>query len=202
MAARDRGHVYVDKDGSVHYSGNAVHAEEWEERALLGFMPCTAKEQRQAFAPRLKNHLFDRAWTLCHKQKELSAARLQELIVSGEDGPEKAVREITRVVRKSCENVAPLQKHKAFLDFFRRGQRRSGEPIGDCIQRRSDAYERLVDLTNGKTTASERRLTIVLLDGHGQESVRGSWVRPTTSTSGTRLLQRCSSNWTPHRATT
>ena len=39
---------YVDKDGSVHYGGEAAHAEEWEERALLGFLACTTKEQKAA----------------------------------------------------------------------------------------------------------------------------------------------------------
>ena len=89
--------VYVDKDGSVHYSGDAAHAEEWEERALLGFLACTTKEQKAAYAPKLKNGLSGRAWTLTHKQKELSATRLMELIGSGENGPELAVREVIRV---------------------------------------------------------------------------------------------------------
>ena len=89
--------VYVDKDGSVHYGGDAAHAEEWEERALLGFLACTTKEQKAAYAPKLKNGLSGRAWTLTHKQKELSATRLMELIASGENGPELAVREVIRV---------------------------------------------------------------------------------------------------------
>ena len=135
--------VYVGKDGGIHYSGDAAHAEEWEERALLGFLACVSKEQKAAFVPKLKNGLTGRAWTLTHKQKELSATRLLELIMSGDDGPEIAVREVIKVVRRSVEKVAPLQKHKAFLDFFRRGHRKPGEPIGDYIQRRMHSYERL-----------------------------------------------------------
>ncbi len=83
--------VYVDKDGRVRVF---AHAEEWEERALLGFLACTTKGQKAAFAPKLKNGHSGRARTLTHKQKELSATRLLELIVSGDDGPEIAVREV------------------------------------------------------------------------------------------------------------
>ncbi len=71
---------------------------------------CTTKEHKAAYPPKLNNALFGRAWTLCHKKKELSVTRLVELIVSGDDGPELAVKKILRVVRKSVEKVAPLQK--------------------------------------------------------------------------------------------
>lgn len=159
--------MYPDKDGTPHYGGDPAYAEEWEERCLLGFMACTKEETRKAFAPKVTNALFDWAWTLTHRDKEISVARVTELINHDERGPERAIKELIRVVRKACDKTAPLQKHKAFQEFSRKGYCRQGEPIGDYIQRRAGAYDRLVDLTASKTTVSEDLRSFFLLDMAG-----------------------------------
>ena len=44
--------------------------------------------------------------------------RLMEVIAADANVPGKAVREVIRAVRKSCENVVPLQQHKAFMASY------------------------------------------------------------------------------------
>ena len=95
----------------------------------------------------------------------MSVANLtKEFLKDERKGPSAGLEIVIKEVRRLCEKVAPLQKHKAFLEYFRRGHRKPGEPITDFIQRRSDAYDKLVDLTGGKTQVSEDLRTFFLLD--------------------------------------
>ena len=81
----------------------------------------TSYQSKAAYAAKLKNGLRGRAWTVTHKINELAVTRLMEVIAAVANVLGKAVREVIRAVRKSCEQVAPLQRHKAFMAFYGEG---------------------------------------------------------------------------------
>ena len=66
---------WIDKDSVPHYSGDPRFGEEYEERALLGLDSCSNKEYQKAYASRLKNALFGRAWDMTHKDPRIAATR-------------------------------------------------------------------------------------------------------------------------------
>ena len=161
--------LYVDKNSVVHYDGSPKLAEEYEERVMLGFQTLTTAE-KSGYAAKLKNALFGRAWTLCHRKPEISATKLMDLSKgSGEgQGPLVAVKLVVSTVRKACERVAPLLKNQAFEDFFfEKGRRRHGEPIQDFIQRRENEYERMQSLSQGHTRLSTDLQAFFLLRNSG-----------------------------------
>ena len=81
----------------------------------------TSYQSKAAYAAKLKNGLRGRAWTVTHKIKELAVTRVMEVIAADVNVLGKAVREVIRGVRKSCEQVAPLQHHKACMAFYGEG---------------------------------------------------------------------------------
>ena len=82
-----------------------------------------------------------------HKFKELSVARLMELIAA--DG-----KYLKRPSARSSECFRNTKKPK----------RKPGEQVGDFVQRRPNSYETLVDLTGNHTIASEDLRTFFLMD--------------------------------------
>eukprot|EP00959_Pyramimonas_sp_CCMP1952_P368915 7727222-Pyramimonas_sp.AAC.1 len=80
---------------------------------------------------------------------------MENALVEKEAAVGQALDILIKRVRSNVEKVAPLQKHKAFLDYFRRGHRKPGEP---------DAREKLRDLTNGRAQVSADLRTFFLLD--------------------------------------
>ena len=125
MAGDHRSSVWVDKDGTVHWDGDPVTAEEYEERSWLGFY--TTKEAEQGLFPlKLLNGLSDRAWRLTHKKPELKA---QTLLEAGRRDAQATVATTLQTIRSACEKVAPLRKHDAFDNYFRRGYRKRQESV-------------------------------------------------------------------------
>ena len=106
---KNHGSPNLDRDGVLRNNGNPQYGEAWKERTLLGYMSCTTKESKTAKVAKLKNDLRDCAWTLTHKNRNLTVARLMEPIATDDVGPEKAAREVLWVVRKWCE-VSPRSK--------------------------------------------------------------------------------------------
>ena len=88
-------HVWVDKDSVPHYDGHISYADEWEERALLGFGSVSTDENRAgAFVFKLKNALTGRAWTLIHRKDEVSLPTINRIAYEsgeGNNGPLLAV---------------------------------------------------------------------------------------------------------------
>ena len=165
-------HVWVDKDGTAHYSGDPAYAEEWEERALLGFESCITLEAKRAYPARLKNGLYDRAWTMCRNHPNITAAKINEMVYSTTDaqGPLVAVRQVISVVRALCEKVAPLKKTQLFDEFFFEGVRKPHEPIQDFIQRRSAEYDRLKSISRDTSLSEDLRTYFLLkLSGISKE---------------------------------
>ena len=76
-------------------------------------------------------------------------------------------KQLVDTVRKTVEKAKTHQKHQAFSNDFRRGQRRHGEDINDFISRRIDEYERLKDLSGGKTLVSDDLRAFFLLEFSG-----------------------------------
>ena len=100
----------------MHYDGSAELAEEYEERVWLGFQ-MVQKDDKVSYAAKLKNALFGRAWTLCHRQPEIAAQKLLQLSeaeASANAGPKAAVQLVVKTVRAACEKVAPLLKTQTF----------------------------------------------------------------------------------------
>lgn len=166
----DDASLYVDKGSVVHYDGNPKLAEEYEERVMLGFQTLDTKD-KAGYAAKLKNALFGRAWTLCHKKAEIAASKLLEISsaeATATSGPLAATKLVVKTVRSACERVAPLLKNQAFEDyFFEKGRRRPNEPVSDYIQRRQNEYERLESLSQGHTKLSTDLQAFFLLRNCG-----------------------------------
>ena len=163
--------LYVDpKSNVVHYDGSPKLAEEYEERVWLGFQT-VQKDDKVSYAAKLKNALFGRAWTLCHRKPEIAAHKLLQLSEaepSANAGPKAAVQLVVKTVRAACEKVAPLLKTQTFEDyFFDKGRRRLGESIQDYISRRESEYEKLTGLTQGRTKLSTDLQAFFLLRNAG-----------------------------------
>ena len=163
--------LFVDpKSNVVHYDGSPKLAEEYEERVWLGFQT-VAKDDKVSYAAKLKNALFGRAWTLCHRKPEIAAQKLLQLSeaeTSANAGPQAAVQLVVNTVRAACEKVAPLLKTQTFEDyFFDKGRRRLGESIQDYISRRESEYEKLTGLTQGRTKLSMHLQAFFLLRNAG-----------------------------------
>ena len=163
--------LFVDpKSNVVHYDGSPKLAEEYEERVWLGFQT-VAKDDKVSYAAKLKNALFGRAWTLCHRKPEIAAQKLLQLSeaeASASAGPKAAVQLVVKTVRAACEKVAPLLKTQTFEDyFFDKGRRRLGESIQDYISRRESEYEKLTGLTQGHTKLSMDLQAFFLLRNAG-----------------------------------
>ena len=104
--------------GEFHSTTGPQYGEEWGERALLGFTSCSIKESGGLCTEVEEITSWPRrAWTVRDKLKELAVTRLMEIAALG-NGPEKAARKVTRVVRKSREKVAQLQNRRVFVGFF------------------------------------------------------------------------------------
>eukprot|EP00959_Pyramimonas_sp_CCMP1952_P242519 5068916-Pyramimonas_sp.AAC.1 len=82
-------HVWLDKDGTPCYDGDAAAAEEWDERVRLGFLGVDTLEKKKGFVARVKNSLTERAWTLCHKDEKISVAALNKYFKKGNTTQEK-----------------------------------------------------------------------------------------------------------------
>ena len=66
--------------------------------------------------------------------------RLMDLIAADENGSEKSAFEVIRVVRKSREKVASLQKHEALWTSFGKGTECQANQLDISSQRPLDSH--------------------------------------------------------------
>eukprot|EP00959_Pyramimonas_sp_CCMP1952_P371776 7785093-Pyramimonas_sp.AAC.1 len=129
MATRQQqpndGPLFMDKEGVVHYNGDPVYGEEFEERANLGYHASEEKLQK-LYAMKINNSLNGREWNLTSKRADI--ATQAALDTAGEDQL-VAVKLAAATVREACKRIAPLQMQQAFEGYF---FKRFSQLVGVC----------------------------------------------------------------------
>ena len=161
------GHVLVERDGMVKYSGEEKWLDEFDE-AVEGYFYNLKADDRPYAASRLKAQLFGRASDLTKDEPNIKYAKLEELAATK---PWDAVRLLTAAVRKACSSAMVISQKLVFDTYFRTAKnRRWGEEVMAYKTRREAEYRKLCALNTG-TALSDNLRNYFLVDGMGLSDV-------------------------------